>query len=170
MNGEVNAIATHPVAMAALKAGRPEVSLFKQYWHGSRMLMKKARLDWVSSGSALVDIKTCQDARREKFSKEMYKRRYFVQAAYYLDIWNELNPDDQKTNFVFICVEKFAPFAVSIFDVVPKAIAAGRGEYRDNLNLLLTCIELDEWPAYSPDPQLLDLPDYAYKKGLELHV
>jgi len=101
----------------------------------------------------------------------MWKRRYHVQFAYYLDLWNALNPDDQKTAFIVIAVEKFAPFAVSIFYVSPKALQAGRGEYRDNLALLSTCMELDEWPAYSVDPVTVDLPAHAYKKGaLELYA
>ena len=89
-------------------------------------LLCKARLDWVPDGPAMVDIKTTLDARKDAFSKALHQRRYFVQAAYYLDLWNALMPDHQKTNFVFVTVEKFAPYAVSILDVAPKALAAGR--------------------------------------------
>lgn len=172
MDGVVNAVTKHPVAMMALKEGRPEVSLFKRHWiTEDRSILCKARLDWVPKAPTLVDIKTCMDARKDAFSKEMWKRRYYVQFAYYLDLWNALNPQEPKEHFAVIAVEKFAPFAVSIFNVDPKALQAGRGEYRDNLALLSTCMELDDWPAYSPDPQTIDLPAYAYKKGgLEIYA
>lgn len=171
MDGVVNAVAKHPIAGMALKSGRPEVSLFHTMWlRDGVSILRKARLDWVPAGPALVDIKTALDARKDEFSKALYTRRYYVQAAYYLDMWNALNPNDQKKSFVFIVVEKFAPFAISVFTVSENALRAGRGEYRDNLNLLATCRQLNDWPAYSPDIQAIDLPPYAYKKGAELYV
>lgn len=171
MNGVVNAVVNHPTAAMAFSEGKPEVSLFRRHWiREDAALLCKARLDWVPKAPALVDIKTTLDARKDAFSRDMLTRRYFVQAAYYLDIWNALNPNDQKTNFIFIAVEKFPPYAISVFDVTPKALAVGRGEYRANLRLLQTCIELDSWPAYTPDLQSVDLPDWAYKKGLEVYA
>lgn len=170
INGIVNAVACNPIARMALERGKAEVSLSKGYQRDGRHLLRKARLDWVPSGPSLVDIKTTMDARKDEFAKSFFKFRYYVQAAFYLDLWNELNPDDQKTNFVFIAVEKFAPYAVSVFDVAPRAIETGRAKYQADLNVLLTCMETDSWPAYGDDVQGLDLPAYAYKKGLDIYA
>jgi hypothetical protein len=169
MNGVVNAIAKNPIAAMALASGAAEVSLFKQYWldRSKPPILRKARLDWIPNGPALVDIKTTIDARKDEFSKSYFKFRYYVQAAYYLDLWNECNPDNQKTNFVFIAVEKKAPFALNVFDVTPRSMEAGRAEYRRNLHLLMACMETDSWPAYGDDVKSLDLPQWVYKKGAE---
>lgn len=169
IEGIVTSVANNPVARMALERGKPEVSLCKKYSRDNGFLLKKARLDWVPEGPALVDIKSCLDARKDAFEKTMLKYRYYVQAVYYLDLWNELNPHDQKTNFVFIAVEKFAPYAVNVFDVVPRALGTGRSVYQRNLHLLLTCMETDSWPAYGDDVKALDLPAYAYKKDLEVY-
>ena len=151
MQGVVNAVLSNPTAQVAFQKGKGEVSLFKRYNRAGGVVLRKARLDWVPPGPALVDIKTCQDARKIEFDSVIWKRRYYVQAAYYLDLWNELNPDDQKTNFVFIAVEKFAPYGVKIFDLDERDLADGRREYQRNLALVMECMKTGEWPGYSPD-------------------
>ena len=148
MSGVVNAVVTHPICQVAFAEGKPEVSLFKRYHRDNGMVLRKARLDWVPPGPALPDIKTCLDARKVEFDRVIWSRRYYVQAAYYLDLWNELNPDDQKTNFVFIAVEKFAPYNVQVFDVDPRDIDDGRREYQRNLALVMHCLKYGEWPGY----------------------
>lgn len=148
MDGVVNAITSDPMCQKAFADGKAEVSLFKPYHTANGMVLRKARLDWVSPGYALVDIKTCQDARTFDFDGVLWKRRYYVQAAYYLDLWNELNPDDQKTNFIFIAVEKSSPHAIQIFDMDPTDLDSGRREYRRNLSTIIQCMKTGEWPGY----------------------
>ena len=148
MDGVVNAIAQNETCKLAFKEGKAEVSLFKRWSNQNGTILRKARLDWVCPGAALVDIKTCLDARACEFDRVLWARRYYVQAAYYLDVWNELNPDDQKTDFVFIAVEKFPPFAVQLFAVDQSDIDNGRREYRRNLSLVIECLKTGVWPAY----------------------
>ena len=145
MDGVVNAIANDETCQIIFKDGKPEVSVFKR--HQGRIL-RKARMDWVHPGLCLVDVKTCQDARACEFDRTLWARRYYVQAAYYLDLWNECNPGDQKTNFVFIAVEKAAPYAIQIFDVDAQDLENGRREYRRNLALAMQCMESGIWPGY----------------------
>lgn len=172
LQGVVKSIAAHPTAAAALRNGHSEVSVFKQYWRDNRMILRKARMDFVSAGNAAIDIKTTTDARRDSFAEALYKLRYYVQASYYLSIWNDAHEDetDHKTCFVFIAVEKKPPYAVSVFEVGPKALEAGRQEWQRNLNVLMTCEETDYWPAYRDEIQGLDLPEWAYRKGADVFV
>ena len=166
MSGMVNAIVTHPTCQLAFAEGKPEVSLFKRYHRDNGMVLRKARLDWVSPGPALADIKSCLDARKVEFDWTIWQRRYYVQAAYYLDLWNELNPDDQKTNFVFIAVEKFAPYNIQIFDVDPRDLDDGRREYQRNLALLMTCINEGTWPGYPTEIQTIKMRSPYNRKNL----
>jgi exodeoxyribonuclease VIII len=167
LEGMALSVANHPTARRALAAGSSEVSLFKRFYRRGEIL-RKARVDFASQGNALIDIKTCMDARKDSFSRTIWMMRYYVQAAYYLDLWNDLVdagfiPEYQrKATFVFVAVEKFPPYAVSVFDVSSNALHAGREEYQRNLQLLMNCIALDYWPAYSTDTQEIDLPKRAY--------
>lgn len=167
MEGIINAIAKHPVCQVAFAEGKPEVSLFKRYQRENGTVLRKARLDWVSPGPALVDIKTCLDARACEFDSVLWKRRYFCQAAYYMDLFNELNPNDQKTNFVFIAVEKFAPYNIQIFDVDESTIDEGRREYRRNLALIIQCIREGNWPGYPQEIQKIKMRTPYRVKRLE---
>jgi hypothetical protein len=149
-NGVVKSVAEEPTCRVIFSDGKAEVSCFKRFFRGDGApVLRKCRIDWVpTKDPALCDIKTCQDARACDFESVVFRRRYFVQAAYYLDLWNELNPDDQKTHFVFIAVEKFPPFAVQVFDLSDKAIEDGRWEYQHNLATLIECLKQGAWPSY----------------------
>ena len=157
MDGVVNAIIENPICQVAFAEGKSEVSLFKRLHRKNGAILRKARLDWVPPGPALPDIKTCLDARKVEFDRVIWSRRYYVQAAYYLDLWNELNPHDQKTNFVFIAVEKFAPYNVQVFDVDQQDIEDGRREYQRNLALVLECLNAGKWPGYPTEIQCVKM-------------
>ena len=166
VEGVVASVRTHPTARLALGNGRSEVSVFMPFTLG-RSVLRRARIDFVNEGNALVDIKTTEDARPESFSRTLFNMRYHVQAAYYLDIWNDSLPKGEtpKESFVFIAVEKTPPFAVAVYDLARDAINAGRKEYIRLLQLYMDCEEQRHWPAYDPDIQELNLPAWATRKG-----
>lgn len=148
MDGVVNAVTEDPTCKIAFREGKSEVSVFKRFHTEQGMVLRKARMDWVCPGPALVDIKTCQDARACEFDRVLWARRYYVQAAYYLDLWNACNPSDKKDHFVFIAVEKSAPHSIQLFAMDTTDIENGRREYRRNLGLLIHCMKLNAWPGY----------------------
>lgn len=163
--GVVAGVRSHPTARLALSSGKSEVSVFKEFRLG-RTVLRKARIDFVNHGNALVDIKTTDDARPDAFARTLFNLKYHVQAAFYLDIWNDSLPigESPKESFVFIAVEKEPPFAVAVYDLSREAINAGRAEYIRLLQLYMECHALDEWPAYNPDVQEIGLPAWAHKK------
>lgn len=166
VEGVIASVRTHPMAKLALASGNSEVSLFKTFTLG-RTVLRRARIDFVNQGNTLVDIKTTEDARPEAFARTIFNMRYHVQAAYYLDIWNDCRPvgESPKESFVFIAVEKKAPYAVAVYDLAREAINAGRAEYIRLLQLYMECEATGEWPAYSPDVREINLPGYAFRKG-----
>lgn len=169
VTGVTNAVLTHPTASRALASGKSEVSVYKNFSLGGTV-MRRARIDFVNDGNALVDIKTTVDARPEEFAKQAYNLSYHMQAAYYLDIYNDALPEGEtrKDSFVFIAVEKEAPFAISVLDLDQDDINEGRREYIKLLQLYIECERQGSWPAYCPDVQTLKLPTWARKKGAQL--
>jgi PDDEXK-like uncharacterized protein DUF3799 len=157
IDGVVSAIANDTTCKIIFEEGKAEVSLFKQFHRDGGMVLRKARLDWVSPGAALVDIKSCQDARKFEFARVIWSRRYYCQFAYYIDLWNELNPQDQKTEFVVIAVEKFAPYNIAIYQIDHSDIEEGRREYKRNLALVMQCMSDGAWPGYSTDIQTIKM-------------
>jgi len=120
----------------------------------------KCRPDFVNTRlGVLVDLKTTDDASAEGFARSVYKYRYHVQAAMYSDAFHAIH--GSHTDFIFIAVEKTAPFAVAIYVLDDAAVNLGRITYKENLQTYMAAKELDLWAAYPENIQPLSLPNYA---------
>jgi hypothetical protein len=153
------AVFSCPKAMEALSEGLSEVSLFAPIVGEGFNLMRKARLDRVTGGSAIVDLKKCTDARLEKFEKDSLKYKYHMQGAYYLDVWEALYP--RKTHFVIIAIEEDPPYGVCVYNMDAEAIERGRQEYLALLPRYQQCVDSGVWPGYANEIQSLGLPGWA---------
>jgi hypothetical protein len=164
--GMVASIAAHPVASNIIATASMEVSLFAcnpkfEALFGADNPLLKARLDIAPEGNFLADVKTCEDAG-EDFSKTIFTFGYYMQAAFYIDLWNILHPHDPKTHFVFIAVEKSAPYAVRVVRLSQRCIEAGRGTYLQRLTRYVECTQSGQWPGYSTDIEEVDIPAWAH--------
>ena len=158
--GMAEAVAWHPLAHDLLVCGKPEVSLCAH--DSANGLDIKARIDFLpNSGGAIVDVKTTVDASERGFMRRAYDLGYHIQAALYLDLWNALMPTEPRTEFYFIAVENFAPYAVNVFKASAEFLSKGREDYKAALTLYAACVKADNWPAYSQEVKELGLPKYA---------
>ena len=81
----------------------------------------KGKVDIINGGQ-IVDIKTTQDASFEAFRRSAYKYGYNRQSAFYLDGFG-------AKSFVFIVIEKKAPYNVGVYHCSNDFIDSGREEY-----------------------------------------
>ncbi len=77
----VSAVHTHPFAKRLLIGARQEQSLFVEDSNGT---LRKSRLDALTTGNVIPDIKTVESAALDQFERSVSRYRYHVQAAYYL--------------------------------------------------------------------------------------
>lgn len=153
----------HPSAARVLKNSEFERSLFVNDDHGT---LRKLRPDILPSvGNVLPDLKTCEDASPDAFSKAIANYGYWVQAAYYLDGCKLLGREYEF--FAFIAVEKTPPYACAFYTLDPDAIKAGCVTYQRDLDTYRRCLETNEWPGYSDKPVCLGLPAWAMKQAEE---
>jgi hypothetical protein len=116
-----HAVAMHSFAQELLSAPRAEKELsafyFDQTSEGAGGIWKKARYDFMPARGAnfLADVKTTA-APLTKFSSEVTKFGYALQAAWYLDLWHQLT-GERRELFYFIVVTKSAPFKCRIFSI-----------------------------------------------------
>lgn len=162
-NGVQNAL-THPLLSTVLQAGDPEVSCFTVDPEHEDLPVK-CRIDFVpSSGNALLDLKTtARQATAEDFAKTIADYEYHCQAAWYLDIWNRLHPDDPRTEWVFAVFETSGPpHAIAVYSLSQDAIHIGRERNRADLDVYLGCLKTGCWPGYQCSPiPVIDLPRWA---------
>ena len=124
----------------------------------------KSRADMmIPEMGMLIDLKTTQDARPHEFQRSVADYMYHVQAAYYLDIFSKAT-GITFDKFLFICVEKEAPFGVQVYVADPEMIEVGRFEYQNALISYKQCLEKNEWPSYDEKVLNLALPTWALNK------
>ena len=87
-------------------------------------LMKEA---WRRFGP-IIDIKTTSDKSLSSFKSSAYKYGYHRQAAFYLDGF-------QAKEFIFVVIEKKAPYNVGVYIAGEDFINRGRSEYFELLTI-----------------------------------
>ena len=112
----------------------------------------------------MLDLKTTQDASLSGFAKAIANYGYHMQQAWYRDGW-ELAGGGNVDAFVFIAVEKTAPYAYAIYELNPTDEMYGRELYRQALNRYAECKQQGIWPGYQPGVQGISLPGWA-KQGM----
>lgn len=157
--GSVDRIAANPVAsqMLGSATGQAEVTLVAELY-GCPV---KARLDWLTGGNTIVDVKTCLDASPDGFSKAIADRSYHRQAAFYIDIARALGHPVE--HFCFLALEKSHPFEIACYQLDQDAIELGRAEYIPLLDLYSACRSTGHWPGYSQNLQVISLPPWKMK-------
>jgi hypothetical protein len=163
----VKAIVTDPYANKVFATGQSEVSVFVDNFHGA---FAKARIDWVAPTNYLADIKKVQPgmAGKEAFQKLAFNRRYHVQAAYYLDLWNAASTEeDRKESFIFVVVEDKAPYLVACYTVSAGMLELGRETYMKELDMYVECCHEQKWPGYPSGFTELELPKWLKQTTTE---
>lgn len=153
------AVRAHPYAAGLLKAGKAEQSFFATDPDTGALV--KCRPDFLpESGIGIVDLKTCEDASPAGFGKSAANFRYYVQAAWYLDVMRAIYGEAPES-FIFIAVEKAPPYAVAIYYCDEHHIALGREKARRELARIVECQAAGVWPDYGHEPMSLRLPAWA---------
>jgi exodeoxyribonuclease VIII len=171
----VGSIANDEDCATIFAAGQAEVSVFtgRQLITADGLgefdVFTKARLDWVPSRSNVIaDVKKVGEGMAETsaFMRLAVDRRYHVQAAYYLDNWNQVMGDtDRRECFVFVAVEDVAPFLVNRIEMGPDTIAAGRAIYLRDLETFARCKALRKWPGYPPGIHRAEAADWQLRRA-----
>lgn len=151
-----------PDVRDALAEGWPEVSAF---WTDPETgVLCRCRPDFVhpvgDDAVILLDLKTYSDASPDEFARQVARKRYHVQSAFYSDGY-ALASGKQVLAFIFVCVESEWPHAASATMLDPLSIEQGRVDYRRNLDTYAQCLNTDSWPAYGEGIHHVSLPNWA---------
>ena len=157
--GMGRAVWSHPAA--AFLLNRPGQAEQTYLWIDEATGMEcKCRPDWMTNdGQLIVDLKTTEDASPAGFRKSIGNFRYHVQAAWYLD-GIERATGRRPEQFIFICVEKKPPHAVAVYAASVEMVATGAITAEADLARLAMCRESNEWPGYSNQIEVIDLPPW----------
>ena len=147
----------HPRAAALLTGGQPEVVAL---WDDPDTEYPcKAKIDYIASNGYLVDLKTTADASLDEFSRSIGKFGYHRQQAMYRDGFEYATGEPAK-GFVFVAVENKPPYAVGVYILDDESESKGREEYTEYLSKFADCKTSGDWPSYSNDVEIINLPTW----------
>ena len=164
------AVLAYPPARALLeKPGKSEQSLFAPDPETGVWL--RARIDRLpdqDNGQPIaIDLKTSVSANPNEFAKSAAEYGYDIQGEWYKHALRLTRGDD--ADFLFIVVEKTAPYLVSVIELDAEFAAIGRARMRRSIDTFKTCRDADEWPGYEPIVHLVDPPRWlAYQEDMVL--
>lgn len=150
---------SHPFAKRLLAGGICEQSIF--VIDGNETL-RKSRLDMLTKGNAIPDIKTTESASLDNFERNISRYRWHVQAAYYIDNCKLAGID--KETFFYIAVEKTPPYAVRCLQLMDEVVAIGRSLYQRDLQIYRNCLESGNWPAWETGFAEAGLPAWEMRR------
>ena len=155
----------HPVSSALVNgelAGKSEQSFFVT--EPETGLEVKCRPDFMlNDGSLIIDLKTTTDASPKGFQKSMVNFRYYVQAAWYLDVV-ELATGKRPDGFLFVAVEKQRPFSTGVYVADEEMIKVGRDHAMEDLRKIAKWKAEDVYPGYSDRAEMISLPKWMLPK------
>lgn len=153
------AVMRHPAA--AMLLGLPGKAETTHMWtDASTGLECKCRPDWLTDdGSIVVDLKTTKNASIQGFKRSIADYRYHVQAGWYLH-GIEQATGRRPDQFIFICVESTAPYAVAVYAADAEMIERGHDQAMRDLAKLAVCKAADHWPSYSDQIETISLPGW----------
>lgn len=154
----VAAVRSHELASLILRDGEPELTM--TWKDSSTGLLCKTRPDYyVAKRRMCVDFKSCNDASEEAFAKDIARYRYHVQDALYRAGCHETGQTVE--HFLFVAVEKTAPFAVGVHTLDADAVSRGHMRARSNIERIAECAKTGLFPGYPPHIHTISLPPWA---------
>lgn len=149
------AVREHPVAAKLLNDPMCEFeqSIFFDY----EEVKCRARIDaWIPK-TCIIDLKTA-DVEPHAFQRQCALNWYHTQAAFYQQAIYALT--GQRLQFIFIAVQPKWPYKVVVYQCSQEFMMHGRARCIDWIAKYQDCVETNEWPSYTEDPILLDLPSW----------
>lgn len=152
------AVRAHPLASRMIRDGEPELTL--RWADEDTGLECRARADYyVPSLRMVVDVKSAIDASADEFRRAVAKYGYHRQDALYRAAFSAIR--EPIDHFVFVAVEKTAPFAVAIYALDGDATLKGHESIARDMATLAQCFRTNSYPGYPVEIQTLQIPPWA---------
>ena len=162
----VDKIKTHPIASKLLEGGKRELSMF---WEDEDGLKFKGRLDLLTPQEIIVDFKTTTIAKPGEFEKKAYDYGYHKQAFLYNKGYEKITGKKPRA-FVFVAIEKEAPYSVCVYMADDLFLKVGEIEIENLIHTYKTCIRTNNWYGYNgadPSIVMLGIPNYIENKYIK---
>ena len=159
LRGVRDAVLDHPVALELLTAPGFTEASFR--WDDGEVACK-GRADRIvefAGDEVVVDVKSTADASPRAMARSFEQYGYALQAAFYLDGLDALEPAARR--FIVIAVEKEPPYGIAIYEPDLVWLDYGRTLYRAYLAQWAQCRKNGTWPSYPTSVGVLEAPQWV---------
>ncbi len=124
----------------------------------------KCRPDWISKDrKTIVDLKTTISAERKSFQRSIINYGYHISAAWYM--WGiELVTGIKPEEFIWIAIEKKAPFGIGIYKADPELLEYGSELCKEALTKINEWDRTNYYPSHTEGVESIGLPPWLKKK------
>ncbi len=146
----------HPALQKLLKSGMVgQPARFEQIDTGAVISFLP---HWITNrpDPIIVYLMSCSNAAQWWFLKEVENKKLHKRAAIQID-------GLQYDNFVFITVERVAPYKIGVYHLDDRTIELGRSEYIKNCVTYMECMDSGKWTGLSQQIETISLPAYLFK-------
>lgn len=120
----------------------------------------RCRFDALGQDKNLaIDLKTTLDASPDGFTRSVAQYSYHVQESHYRATYEASEGVDPR--FVYVAVEKHAPYLVAVHKVSILWAEMGHTAAREARRIYRECTESGEWPGYPLDVHTLEPPAWS---------
>lgn len=109
----------------------------------------------------LADLKTVSAFSLEGFAKQTANFGYHMQAGIYLNLWNAMFPNDQRTRWKFIWQDSSAPYESCVTELAPQDIEAGWAYASVLIQRILDATAANKWPMAFEGETITTRPTWA---------
>lgn len=155
--GMAEAVRSHSTFYQGCNKGDAEVAVFSDVLPFKDIKIK-GKLDWVNWDEKCVfDLKTTNACLKNMYSVKnvIDDNMYHLQAAMYLTLL--AHNGFEGFRFIFIFVEKEAPYGVRAFEISEKTLKRQMELLNINLANMQMCVDHDMWPSYEDNITTIDI-------------
>lgn len=153
-----DAVRAHPDAARLVSHGRAEETT--TWTDEATGIACKARLDYVTP-SFVTDIKSTRQETLPDFARDVARRLYHGQFAFYLDGAIATKRVHDMAHFYVLGVQTVPPFDVMPCRMMLEDLERGRALYRSFLRRYAECRAANWYPGLAPSVVDLPLPEWA---------
>ena len=153
MLGCVLSLHTHPLVRSLISCGHAEVSAFSRHDN----IRLRARPDLIATDDEgriwVLDIKKCQDASTDGFTRHARTYRLPFQQSWYRYVLSLIGIE--VFQFLFVAVEEKPPHGVAVFKLDPMIVDSQNEAVHMAIDIYTQCIESGKWPGYDETTRMI---------------
>lgn len=123
-------------------------------------VLLRCKFDRITAETDIsLDLKKCQDARSDAFTRAIGSYGYYIQAAFYCHVYKLIT--GCELTFKYNAIEEKAPYGNKVYTASEGSKMLGMMKVDEALPIYAECLSNDAWPSYDDTDEEIDVPNWV---------